>query len=284
MELSDMQFLVAEDHSFQRHNLVRVLKDLGAAEVKEAADGKAAYSILTESSGRLDVVICDLDMPGMNGMELMWRMSRSGVPASAILVSRLGHALIASVGDMAKSYGINVLGSIEKPVTREKLLGVIRPHLKVCAEATGGAPRKKLAGASAEKTRTDASAMSATQMGVATGIGDFGEDSPVDGRVLRKMWALDRDMERQLLLDLCASNATDLQTLSISVEHLEREAIARAAHRISGANWSVGALRLADVSTQMERAASHADWPTIDRLSASVHAEAGRLQSYVESM
>ncbi|MCX7137266.1 MAG: response regulator, partial [Proteobacteria bacterium] len=93
MELSDMQFLVAEDHSFQRHNLVRVLKDLGAAEVKEAADGKAAYSILTESSGRLDVVICDLDMPGMNGMELMWRMSRSGVPASAILVSRLGHAL-----------------------------------------------------------------------------------------------------------------------------------------------------------------------------------------------
>ncbi len=128
MELSEMQFLVAEDHDFQRRSLVRMLGDLGAKQVLEAADGRGALDYFSDLTQPLDVIICDLDMPGMDGMELIRHIGKSGAPASIILTSALDHTLISSVGEMARAYGINVIGVIDKPANPAKLLELIRLH------------------------------------------------------------------------------------------------------------------------------------------------------------
>ena len=128
MKIADLHFLVAEDHDFQRQMLARMLIRLGAQHIIEAADGRAAFEMMQVLTQPVDIIICDLDMPGMGGMEFIRLVGEAGIPVSVILASSHERALIASVGTMTKAYGINLLGAIEKPVTPQKLETLIRLH------------------------------------------------------------------------------------------------------------------------------------------------------------
>ncbi len=140
MQITEMHFLVAEDHDFQRKTLVRMLTSLGVKHVSEAADGKAALEIFTDLTQPIDIIISDLDMPGMDGMAFMRHLGELGVPVSVILSSALDSALISSVETMTKAYGITLLGAIEKPITPQKLESMVRKYV---------APQRKVAKAAA---------------------------------------------------------------------------------------------------------------------------------------
>ena len=127
MQLSEIRFLVVDDHAFQRSMLVRMLKRLGVVNIEEAADGSAALKVC--DSTPIDIIICDLDMPGMDGMAFIRHVGESGINASMILSSALDRSLVASVGTMTRAYGIHLLGTIEKPTTPQRLqelLGLYR--------------------------------------------------------------------------------------------------------------------------------------------------------------
>ncbi|HTW53763.1 MAG TPA: response regulator [Stellaceae bacterium] len=139
MSADELCFLVAEDHDFQRHTLVGMLRRLGVKQVVDAADGKSALDLFRDSTTPVDIIVSDLDMPGMDGMELIRHIGESGVPVSMILSSGVDRAVLASVQTMTKAYGITMLGAIEKPVTLQKLEAMIeryRPPL-----ATSDRPR-----------------------------------------------------------------------------------------------------------------------------------------------
>jgi EAL domain-containing protein (putative c-di-GMP-specific phosphodiesterase class I)/FixJ family two-component response regulator len=128
MDISELRFLVAEDHEFQRRTLVRMLASLGALEVLEAADGRAALDVLLEAGRTVDIIVCDLDMPEMDGMEFIRHVGEAGTQVSVILSSALDRHLIASVETMTTAYGMNLLGAIEKPATPQKLRDLIARH------------------------------------------------------------------------------------------------------------------------------------------------------------
>ncbi len=128
MPCADLRFLIAEDHAFQRREWLRTLKGLGARTVYEAADGHAALSVLRDPDRPVDIVISDLDMDGMDGMEFVRHIGASGAPISIILASALERKLLASIGAMAEAYGTRLLGVIEKPLTPRKLLALIKVH------------------------------------------------------------------------------------------------------------------------------------------------------------
>ncbi len=129
MNTSSFRFLVVEDHDFQRGLLLKMLAGLGAIGVRAAADGRAALMIVRAQAPPVDIVISDLDMPGMDGMEFMRHLGESGFPVSVILASALGARLLDSVETMTRAYGVRILGVIAKPVTPEKLATLINLHL-----------------------------------------------------------------------------------------------------------------------------------------------------------
>ncbi len=121
--------MVVEDHDFQRQTVAGMLRAMGAREVLEAADGRHAVARMTDTSAApVDLVICDLDMPNMDGMEFMRHLGLARHPASVIITSAKERALLSSVAQMAKAYGITLLGVIEKPVTREALEAQIEAY------------------------------------------------------------------------------------------------------------------------------------------------------------
>ena len=143
MEISELRFLVAEDHEFQRRTLVRMLASLGAREVLEAADGRAALELFRHPGRPVDIIVCDLDMPEMDGMEFIRHMGEAGAQVSVILSSALDRHLISSVETMTTAYGMNLLGAIEKPATFQKLRDLIARHGRAPARR-GGAPTARI--------------------------------------------------------------------------------------------------------------------------------------------
>jgi EAL domain-containing protein (putative c-di-GMP-specific phosphodiesterase class I)/FixJ family two-component response regulator len=128
MEAQALHFLVAEDHAFQRRSLVRMLEELGATDVLEAEDGKTALAALADPGAAIDIIISDLDMPGMDGMELIRHLGDTGSPVAMILSSAIDRAVLSSVATMTKAYGLTLLGAIEKPVTVRKLEAIIASY------------------------------------------------------------------------------------------------------------------------------------------------------------
>jgi len=131
MQIDQLCFLVVEDHDFQRRATVRMLESLGAKGVHEAPEGRVALAIIQDPTRPVDIVICDLDMPGMDGMEFIRHLGASGLPISIILASALERNLVASVETMTEAYGIRLLGVVEKPLTPGKLVPLIELHKPV---------------------------------------------------------------------------------------------------------------------------------------------------------
>ncbi len=128
MQIEHLRFLVVEDHGFQRWEIAQSLGDMGARHVYEASDGYAALTVLQNLGEPIDIILTDLNMPGMDGMEFMRHVGEIGAPMSVVLVSGLDASLVASVGAMATSYGVTVLGMLEKPLSSERLAAVLEDY------------------------------------------------------------------------------------------------------------------------------------------------------------
>jgi EAL domain-containing protein (putative c-di-GMP-specific phosphodiesterase class I)/FixJ family two-component response regulator len=124
-DISALRFLVAEDQGFQRWLIVNLLEGLGAKSIYPVSDGSAAVEVLARLGPSIDVVISDLDMPGMDGMELIRRMSEHNHTAALIVVSAVQPGILRAVGTMAVAYGINLLAAIQKPLTVKKVQDAI---------------------------------------------------------------------------------------------------------------------------------------------------------------
>ena len=129
MGLSELKFLAVEDHEFQRGMLLKMLARLGATQVSTAADGYAALEIVMSPEASIDIIISDLDMPGMDGLEFMRHLGEARIPVAIILASALESVLLDSVETMTRAYGVKILGVIQKPITPEKLAALIKLHL-----------------------------------------------------------------------------------------------------------------------------------------------------------
>src|SRR5258708_7348680 len=71
-----------------------------------------------------------LALTAMDGMEFIGHIGERRYPSSLIVASAMEPALIAGVEAMAKAYGVNLLGSIAKPLTTKKLEAMIRVYMR----------------------------------------------------------------------------------------------------------------------------------------------------------
>jgi EAL domain-containing protein (putative c-di-GMP-specific phosphodiesterase class I)/HAMP domain-containing protein len=122
--------LVVEDHDFQRRTALALLRRLGVAELHEASDGRAALEVLGDVASPPDVIICDIDMPGMDGVEFIRHVARRGLASAIAIASGLDRRLLETVHAVGEGYGLQVLGAVEKPLTvraLSELLEAYRP-------------------------------------------------------------------------------------------------------------------------------------------------------------
>lgn len=122
MESNELKILVVEDDDFQRRMIIKLLDSSVVASISDACNGKQAIEMIRgESEKSVDLVICDLHMPEMDGLEFLRHLSEGKHNVAVIIVSALNSKILASAGRMAKMYGIKLLGVIEKPLMQQQL-------------------------------------------------------------------------------------------------------------------------------------------------------------------
>lgn len=115
------KILIVDDSLVVRRLVVRALTGAGY-EVIEARDGQEALEKLAESKG-VSLVVCDVNMPRMDGMQFLERV-REGSPPGAVPVVMLTTEGQTELVRRAKSLGAK--GWITKPFKAEHLVAAAR--------------------------------------------------------------------------------------------------------------------------------------------------------------
>ncbi len=118
-EVNELSVLVADDSVTQRMHAQSICTELGLQEIYGAKDGRDALRVLL--AHKVDVALVDLEMPIMDGVELLRNIAQEKCAKSVIILSAKDPILIASVGTMAEADGLHVLGTFQKPLQRDLL-------------------------------------------------------------------------------------------------------------------------------------------------------------------
>ncbi|KPA51912.1 histidine kinase [Photobacterium leiognathi subsp. mandapamensis] len=131
-----MRILLIEDHHFQRQvlttQLARII-DSDNDEIQCAINGADALKIMQQYQPHL--LLCDLNMPEMDGISFLGHIAKQNYKGSIIITSALKQDILTSVEKMCLNYNLNLLGSLSKP-TCLKQLSVLLKQAKECSTVT----------------------------------------------------------------------------------------------------------------------------------------------------
>ena len=124
-EIGSLSFLVIEDEMTSRKLNVLALEKMGATNIKTASNGVEALALVESAEPPPDVLLVDLSMPKMGGVELLRRLADRGYRGAVILVSVAEAETLVVTEALAKYRSINVLGYIAKPLEPQALAEIL---------------------------------------------------------------------------------------------------------------------------------------------------------------
>jgi EAL domain-containing protein (putative c-di-GMP-specific phosphodiesterase class I)/AmiR/NasT family two-component response regulator len=119
-----MSILVVDDDPIMVEVVSMVLRNLGLTSIDTAADGAAALERLNSST--TDLLVCDLNMPGMDGIRLLSHVASLPARPAIILLSGEDQRILETARQFAETKELQILGAIAKPVTSDALIGVLQ--------------------------------------------------------------------------------------------------------------------------------------------------------------
>jgi CheY-like chemotaxis protein len=115
--------LVVDDHDATRQTITRML-EAGGFEVRTASNGIEALERLARERSEIDLVLSDVTMPGMNGIDLSYHIREQYPDVPVAIVS-------GDVSELERSIiGRADVPFIKKPFHAESLYSAIRDAMK----------------------------------------------------------------------------------------------------------------------------------------------------------
>jgi two-component system chemotaxis response regulator CheY len=119
--------LVVDDSATMRKIIVRSIRKAGLAvdgEIREAGDGNEALEQITESSA--DLILCDINMPGMGGIEFV-KEARKLPSCSSTKIVMISTESADKLIEGVKADGAD--GYVTKPFTPETIQKELSPYM-----------------------------------------------------------------------------------------------------------------------------------------------------------
>jgi two-component system cell cycle response regulator DivK len=112
------------DDNYQNLKLVRVLLLMEGYEVRTAGDAEEAVRELEWFSPRL--ILMDLQLPGMDGLELTRRLKADPMRQDIVIIAVTAYAM---KGDELKAMAAGCDGYVAKPIDVDTLPALVRAHI-----------------------------------------------------------------------------------------------------------------------------------------------------------
>lgn len=127
MDIGHLHFLVAEGDSRLRKTLCETVRELGGRRISEAHDGHMALRCFQDAvTPPIDIAVIDMALAGMDGLELLRSLAAINCRTRVIITGQLADNLLFSIETMALAYGVDLLGTLGKPVNAQALAQLVR--------------------------------------------------------------------------------------------------------------------------------------------------------------
>ena len=113
--------MIVDDDPFFQESLRLQLIALGISNILLADDGDAALTLLRQRRGAVDLVVCDLSMPRVDGFQVLNDIAHTGFEGQLLFVSGMDPAALQLLKLFAHSCNVNLLDALEKPVSLQRL-------------------------------------------------------------------------------------------------------------------------------------------------------------------
>jgi two-component system chemotaxis response regulator CheY len=122
---TDLRFLVVDDFATMRRIVRGLLKDMGCTKVEEAEDGVSALHTLRSQS--FDFVVSDINMPNMNGFDLLKSIradpSLKHLPVLMVTAEARKEDIVLAAQSGASGY---IVKPFTKATLEEKVLKIVQ--------------------------------------------------------------------------------------------------------------------------------------------------------------
>jgi EAL domain-containing protein (putative c-di-GMP-specific phosphodiesterase class I)/CheY-like chemotaxis protein len=120
VDLTALHVIVLDDDDFILQQTRIILEQLGITNVTGCADGEQALHKL-DAGEHYDLAIIDLNMPVMDGVEVLRNLAKREFAGAIILLSGEDVRILKTAQNLANAHRLNVLGSLHKPISLEAL-------------------------------------------------------------------------------------------------------------------------------------------------------------------
>jgi len=125
MSAAELKFLIVDDFSTMRRIVRNLLKEIGYQNADEAEDGQVALNKLR--GGGFNFVVSDVNMPNMNGFELLRQIRADGalktLPVLLVTAEAKKEDIIAAAQAGASGY---IVKPFTKATLEEKLAKILQ--------------------------------------------------------------------------------------------------------------------------------------------------------------
>lgn len=129
--------MIVEDDPLARAVLQAYFASLDAKNIIEVENGEDALKALRSATAGVDLVVCDLKLPVMDGLQLLTHLSRLNFKGGVVIITGEHGSILNAAEEIAIAGNLKLIASLLKPLTKQKLdtaIGVEKFSLPQSAE------------------------------------------------------------------------------------------------------------------------------------------------------
>lgn len=126
IDLASINSLVIDDDAFMLKIMQRILNVNGITKVTCCDSGQGGLDIIKQDHEKVDLILLDLNMPEMDGIQFVRQLDSEHFKGSIILISGEDERMLISAEKLVAARHIGILGHLQKPVTQEALLPLLK--------------------------------------------------------------------------------------------------------------------------------------------------------------
>ncbi|MEI7759370.1 MAG: EAL domain-containing response regulator [Thermoleophilia bacterium] len=119
--LTSLRVLLVDDDPFMMDITQELLHQLGVEKIARASCAADALSTIDAAAEPVQLVMCDLSMPGMDGIECIRHLAEMQFSGAIAILSGADERLVDTVGDLILEHNLRFIGAIKKPLDRATL-------------------------------------------------------------------------------------------------------------------------------------------------------------------
>lgn len=118
--------LIVDDSKAMLGIIAATFRELGIDTLTCVDSGEDAFALIEERITAFQLVIVDLNMPGMDGVELINRLSHRQFPGGVVILSELDNKIVQLAGDVTREHKLHLIGCVNKPVSQDKISAILQ--------------------------------------------------------------------------------------------------------------------------------------------------------------